>query len=461
MARTRIIATLGPSSRDERTLEKMILEGVTVFRLNFAHGTLEEKVEEISLIKKVAGRLGVPVATMVDVRGPEIRTVMGRKALKIEAGDIVTVSGPDGVGEIKIEPANVLSKVGKGDYIFISGGKIQLEVLDVKPDLVRCEVVFGGIVTDKRGVNIPNVDMEVEGLTERDKKALKVAVGQGVDFVALSFIKTRENVDEAVKFLKSISENPPSVIAKIETRAAVRNIKEIIESAYGVMVARGDLGVEIPLNEVPIVQKEIIRKCNEAAKPVITATEMLESMISNPRPTRAEVSDVFNAILDGTDAVMLSEETAAGRYPVLSVRWMRKISEEAEKFLRPRLDLPIDSIPSVVSKAAVQASIDLNAKAIVCDTFTGFTARNISRHRPKAYIVAVPSSETVVRRLMLTWGVDPVLLPGEHEQEKVLRKAMEYLRARRLISKGDRVLFSAGLPFGHKKTNMFRVVEVE
>ncbi|MDK2383872.1 MAG: pyruvate kinase, partial [Candidatus Korarchaeota archaeon] len=342
MARTKIVATIGPASSTIQVVKGMVAEGMSVARMNFSHGTLTEKANHIDLVRRAAQELGLRVGVMSDLQGPEVRTHMGRKELKVEERDVVTVSGKEGLGEIKIKPSSVLKNLAKGDELYIDEGRIRLVVEEVREGLLKCRVVHGGVIRDKRSVHASK-PFDLKGLTEEDRLAMKLSVEKRVDFIALSFVKAVEDVIEAREFLKSLTDDPPSLIAKIETREAVKNAKEILEESYGIMVARGDLGVELPLEEVPQIQKRLIRLANEAAKPVITATEMLESMTSSPVPTRAEVTDVYNAIMDGSDAVMLSAETAVGKYPVLSVRWMRVIAESAERSLTPSMDFPLTS----------------------------------------------------------------------------------------------------------------------
>ncbi len=458
MARTKIVATIGPASSTLDVVRGMIAEGMSVARMNFSHGTLTEKANHMDLVRGAASELGVTVGLMSDLQGPEVRTHMGRKELKVEEGDTVTVSGKEGLGEVKIKPSSVLKTLESGDEIYIDEGRIKLLVKEVRDDVLRCEVIHGGVIRDKRSVHASK-PFDLKGLTEEDRQAIKLSVEKGVDFIALSFVKTVEDVLEAKDYLRSLTDDPPALIAKIETREAVNNMKGILEESYGIMVARGDLGVELPLQEVPEIQKRLIRLANEMAKPVITATEMLESMTASPVPTRAEVTDVYNAILDGTDAVMLSAETAVGKYPVLSVRWMRTIAESAEESLEPRMDFPLTSTAPFIGKAAVEASELLNSPVILCFTYTGFTARHVVRHRPKARILALISRERTKGLLTLSWGVESMMVSGDVDE--AVREAVSRCVDRGILSSGDRVVVTYGHPHGRAKTNTLRIISVE
>ncbi|ACB06910.1 pyruvate kinase [Candidatus Korarchaeum cryptofilum OPF8] len=457
MQKTKIIATIGPSSSQIEVLKGMIAEGMSIARLNFSHGTIGEKMEQIEVIRRASYELGIRLGLMSDLQGPEVRTHMGKKELKIEDGDLVTVSGKEGIGEIKIKPSSVLRGLEPDDELYIDEGRIRLRVREVDGELLKCEVIQGGLVRDKRSVHASK-PFELRGLTEEDKEAIKASISKGVDFIALSFVKSAEDVTEAMEFMRSISEEPPAIISKIETKEAVERIREILDVSYGIMVARGDLGVELPLQEVPKIQKKLIRLANQNAKPVITATEMLESMTQSPIPTRAEVTDVYNAILDGSDAIMLSAETAIGKYPVLSVRWMRIIAEMAESSLESRLDFPVDNIPSFIGKAAVEASEILKCPVIFCFTYSGYTARHVARHRPKARIIALSSNKRTSQLLTLTWGVETIDVTGDLDE--ALSYALSYCMDRGILSEEDRIVVTYGHPHGEAKTNTLRILSV-
>lgn len=458
MARTKIVATIGPASSTLEVVKGMIEEGMSVARTNFSHGTLSEKSNQIDLVRKAANELGMRIGIMSDLQGPEVRTHMGKKELKVEEGEIVTVSGKDGYGEIKIKPSSVLRSLKEGDEIYIDGGRIWLRVESVKEDLLRCSVVHGGVIGDKRSVHASK-PFDLKGLTEEDEQAIKLSVEKKVDFIALSFVKTADDVIEVKEFLKSITDDPPALISKIETREAVEKAKEIIEESYGIMVARGDLGVELPLEEVPRIQERLIRLANEQAKPVITATEMLESMTKSPVPTRAEVTDVYNAIIEGSDAVMLSAETAVGRYPVLSVRWMRKIAESAERFLEPKMEFSLRTKAAFIGKAAVEASELLGSPIILCFTYSGFTARHVVRHRPKAKILALLSREKTKGLLTLSWGVESILVP--RDVDEAIKQAVNHCLEEGWLREDDAVVVTFGHPHGRAKTNSLRILGVK
>lgn len=457
MARTKIVATIGPASSTLEVVREMIKEGMSVARMNFSHGTLTEKSYHIDLVRRAANDLGTRVGIMADLQGPEVRTHMGTKELKVEEGDFVTVSGKEGYGEIKIKPSSVLRDLGEGDEIYIGEGRIKLKVEEAKDGLLICSVMQGGVIKDKRSVHASK-PFDLRGLTEEDRQAIRLSVEKKVDFIALSFVKTVDDVLEAKEFLKSITDDPPALISKIETREAVENAREIIEESYGIMVARGDLGIEFPLEEIPYVQKRLIRLANEWAKPVITATEMLESMTTNPVPTRAEVTDVYNAIIDGSDAVMLSAETAVGRYPVLSVRWMRAIAESAERSLKPRMDFPLENKAAFIGKAAVEASELFKSPVILCFTYSGFTARHVVRHRPKASILALLSREDTRGLLTLSWGVESLLV--SKDLDEAIKQAISHCLEAGHISENDTVVATFGYPHGKAKTNSLRIIEV-
>lgn len=457
MQRTRIVATIGPSSSNIEVLKGMIAEGMSVARLNFSHGTLSEKIEHINLIRAASREMGGRVGIMSDLQGPEVRTHMGKKELKVEEGELVTLSGKEGLGEVKVKPSSVLRSLESGDELYVDGGRIRLRVREVSDNLLKCEVLQGGVLRDKRSVHASK-PFDIRGLTDEDREAIKLSISEGVDFIALSFVKSAEDVIEAKEYMKSLTDDPPEVIAKVETEEAVERIGEILEESYGIMVARGDLGVGIPLQEVPEIQKALIRLANLHAKPVITATEMLESMISNPIPTRAEVTDVYNAILDGSDALMLSAETAIGKYPVLSVRWMRMICEAAESSLDIRLDFPTNTIPSIIGKAAVESSETLRCPVILCFTYSGYTARHVARHRPKARIIALSSDPKTSRLLTLTWGIEVLDVPLKTEE--AIEKALRHCLEREIVSKDDSIVITYGHPHGRAKTNTLRIHKV-
>ncbi len=414
--RTRIVATLGPASRSEDVVAALVAAGVDVFRLNFSHGTLDEHAATIALVRRLAG--DAPVAILTDLAGPKLRL------------DAPVRGAPGDVVAIRLPPS-----VHAGDPVLLADGLMQLEVVD--PGHAR--VVVGGDVPAGKGLNLPSSRLDMPALTDKDRRDLAFAVAHGVDLVGLSFVGRAADVTEA-----RASGLP--VVAKIERAEAVTNMAEILAAADGVMVARGDLGVEVPIERVPIVQKELIALANREAKPVITATQMLRSMVDSRLPTRAEATDVANAVLDGTDAVMLSEETAVGRYPVEAVRVMGRIIREAEGLLAPRARGDETEVPDALAAAACAMTERVGASAIVVVTRSGFTARKVARHRPRVPIVALTPDEVVRRRLSLVWGVTAVTVPWFGDTESLLARFREPVLATGLVRPGARVAIIAGWP---------------
>ncbi|MBI2900503.1 MAG: pyruvate kinase [Planctomycetes bacterium] len=417
MTRTRIVATLGPATASEEAIAALIGAGVDVFRLNFSHGTHEDHGAAIGRIRRLAGDR--PVAILQDLCGPKFRL---DRPLRARAGEIVEIPLPGGVRP--------------GDPVLLADGTVHLEVVDG----MRCRVVIGGDLPAGKGINFPSSRLDVPALTDKDRRDLAFGVAQGVDFVALSFVRRASDLDE-------VKRSGLPVVAKIEKPEAVENMEEIVRAADGIMVARGDLGVEIPIERVPVVQKRLIALANRAGKPVITATQMLRSMVDEPMPTRAEATDVANAVLDGTDAVMLSEETAIGKYAVESVRVMDRIIAEAEPLLAPRSDDPGRDPEDVLSAAACEMAERIGARAIVVPTQSGFTARKVARRRPRVPIIALTPEEKTRLRLSLVWGVAAVTVPWFGDHAGVLEQFREPVRATRLVPDGSRVVVTAGWPF--------------
>lgn len=417
MTRTRIVATLGPASRSEETIAELIASGVNLFRLNFSHGTRAEHGETIRRIRKVAGNH--PTAVLQDLGGPKLRL---SRPVAGEPGDIVELSLPDSVKE--------------GDPVLLADGLMQLEVVDAG----RSRVLVGGKIPAGKGINLPSSRLDVPSLTEKDREDLAFGVAQNVDFVALSFVRTASDLDEVKK-------SGIPVIAKIEKARAVEEIEDILAAADGIMVARGDLGVEIPIERVPLVQKRLIHLANREGKPVITATQMLRSMVESRIPTRAEATDVSNAVLDGTDAVMLSEETAVGKHPRETVRVMRRILDETEKYFEAAEFNPTSDTKDMICHAADMLAVRSGAAAIVVPTRSGFTARMVSRFRPAIPIIALTPSDEVRRRLSLSWGVTAVTVPWYDGGESVLDRFREPVLETGLVKKGETVVVTAGWPF--------------
>lgn len=467
MLRTKIVCTIGPSSEDVTTLVNMIQAGMNVARLNFSHGTHEGHFRRFCLIKEAAQKAQKNVAIMLDTKGPEIRLgYMEKDPVTLEAGKKVTLTVNNIKGNEQILPVNypgLPRDLIVGDKILISDGLIELRVLSKTRKDLECEIINGGEITSQKGVNLPGIMVNIPSVTDQDVDDILFGIKNGIDFIAASFI--RKAVDVLV--IRQILEESGAdvdIIAKIESREGLKNIDEIINVADGIMVARGDLGVEIPVEEVPLAQKNIIEKCNLLGKPVIIATQMLESMIHNPRPTRAEASDVANAIFDGTDAIMLSGETAAGKYPVKTVQTMAKIAEMAEDALKYEETLisksrnSSRSVTDALSYAACTISVDLAAAAIITSTETGHTSKMMSKYRARAPIVAITPVEKVLRKMALVWGVQPVLVERTTDTDSMIATAIESSLLAGLISPGDLVVITAGVPVGVRgTTNLIKV----
>ncbi|HET6386622.1 MAG TPA: pyruvate kinase [Armatimonadota bacterium] len=467
MPQTKIVCTIGPASEDEATLRALMSAGMNVARLNFSHGSHEEHAVTITRLRAVADSMQYPLAILQDLSGPKIRIGdIPSGSLILHENDIVTLtSRPNPVApfEVSLPFPRLIDAVEPGNRVLLDDGCIQLEVEKKSSTDLECRTVVAGILKPHKGVNIPGVSFSIDSLTARDLDDLSFGLGQGVDWVAMSFVRTADDIRRLRKAIAARGADTP-IIAKIEKHEAVHHLTEIIAAVDGVMVARGDLGVELPLQEVPLVQKRIIHACNAAGKPVITATQMLESMISNPRPTRAEVTDVCNAILDGTDAVMLSAETATGAYPIESVRVMTQVAERTEECLQHREILLARSgetgkgITDAISEGACDIAARLNAAAIICATSSGATARLVSRFRPQAPIVAATIQTSTWNRLALSWGVRPVLVRKAATFDRMVDDAIEAAQRTGLVRDGDVVLVTAGSSIGATgATNLIKV----
>lgn len=470
--RTKIVCTIGPSSESEEVLEQLVNEGMSVARLNFSHGSIPEHKIKIDRIKKVREKLKRPVAIMFDTKGPEIRLGNLKDDMEpyLNVDDEYILTTEDITGDEKI--ASITYKelpkdIKKGDSILIDDGLIELKVESVAGDEIHTKVVNGGFIKSKKGVNVPNVKLRLPSLTEKDVADLKFGVKEDIDFVAASFVRTKEDVLNIRSVLESEGMYNIQIISKIENKEGLENIDAIIEVSDGIMVARGDLGVEIPTEEVPIVQKEIIKKCNLKGKPVITATQMLDSMIRNPRPTRAEANDVANAVLDGSDAIMLSGETASGAYPVEAVKTMAKIARAMEgsidydELLREKILMNDRNITNSIGKSTCQIAADINADAIITATTSGGTSRAIAKFRPKNQIIAVTTDEKVRRQLSLSWGVEALLSEKIFSTDEVIANAVEISKAHGYVKSSDTVVLTAGVPVGLAgSTNLIKVQTV-
>ncbi|OPZ75739.1 MAG: Pyruvate kinase [Firmicutes bacterium ADurb.Bin456] len=471
MRRTKIVCTIGPASDDLNTIKKLIQAGMNVARLNFSHGTQEGHGRLFALIRRAAEETGQNVALMLDTKGPEIRLgFFKEEPVRLEDGATVALTTQQVAGDkerIPLSYEGLPGDVRKGDTILLDDGLIELEVLSIKETEIFCRVVNGGEITSQKGVNVPGVTLNLPALTEKDIQDIRFGIKHNVDFIAASFVRKGSDVLDLRRVLEENSAEI-DIIAKIENREAVQNLEEIIKVSDGVMVARGDLGVEIPVEEVPLLQKTIIRLCNHSGKPVVTATQMLESMIQNPRPTRAEASDVANAIFDGTDAVMLSGETAAGKYPLEAVRTMARIAERAEAAIHygempgeKRYASPRHTVTDAISFASCATSRDLGAAAIITSTESGHTAKMVAKYRPRALVVAVTPHANVMRKLALTWGVRPLLAASKRNTDEMMSTAVGVSLTAGLIKGGDLVVFTAGMPVGVRgTTNLIRVLTV-
>lgn len=478
MRKTKIVCTMGPNTNSKEMMKKLVENGMDVARFNFSHGDHEEQKMRMDLLKEVRKELKVPVAILLDTKGPEIRTgeLKDHKKVTLKENQtfVLTTSEVEGDNErVSITYKGLPQDVTAGGQILIDDGLICLEVQETTGTEIVCRVINGGELGEKKGINVPNVSIKLPNLTEKDKSDLLFGIEQGIDFVAASFIRNAEAIYEIKDLLRENGGEGIDVIAKIENAEGVENIDSIIDAADGIMVARGDLGVEIPASDVPHVQKIIIEKCNHKYKPVITATQMLDSMIRNPRPTRAEVSDVANAIYDGTDAVMLSGETAQGKYPVEAVQMMAKIAESSEQFLKfdmyrdTKALLGKQNVSSAVGFAAVTMVERLNASCIVTPTMSGQTARVISNLRPSVPIYGVTPNERTRRKMQLYWGVKPITGYEEDSTENIISHAMYMVVREGLVHKGEMVIFTAGDPATNEvsgqgyMTNMLQVIQAK
>jgi len=453
--RTKIICTIGPSSSSIGILEQLARAGMDVARINFSHGTYEEHLQLINHIRKVSENLSKPIAILQDIPGPKIRIGRFKEgSVQLRQGSTFTLSTKPIEGDetkVTVNYGGLPKDVKVNDVIFLADGSIKLQVVKKGRSDVRCKVLVGGELLSGKGANIPEVRLKVPALTKHDVDHVSFGLEHGVDFLALSFVRAGRDVEEARSIIKQRGGETP-IIAKIESKEAIENLDSILEASDGAMVARGDLGVEMNVEKVPMVQKKIIEKCNRLGKPVITATQMLESMVKNRSPTRAEVTDVANAILDGTDAVMLSEETAVGRFPVEAVEVLSKVASATEaelpfeQILNLRKPTLTTATEDVICFAACETASALNASAIVAPTRTGLTARRVSKYRPKAPIVALTPNEGVVRQLVLWWGIHPIQIGRVRTVDALFAEAEKAVRQSKLADAGDKIVVVAGDP---------------
>ncbi|MGB7296652.1 MAG: pyruvate kinase [Candidatus Aminicenantales bacterium] len=466
MPRTKIVCTIGPASRSSKILAELISTGMSVARLNFSHGSHAEHGAVISDLRRLALELGRPVAILQDLGGPKIRVgpVAGGTVM-LEPGSLFTLTGrrvPGSARSVSISYPALPRDVRRGDTLLLGDGAIELRVSRVTPQDIKCRVIIGGPLSSHKGINLPSRSLRLPAITEKDEKDLAFGIRQKVDYIALSFVRNAKDILKAKKLMAARKCAIP-LIAKIEKHEALDNIDEIIPLVQAVMVARGDLGVEIPLESVPRIQKWLIQKSNAGGKPVITATQMLRSMVENPRPTRAEVADVANAVLDGTDAVMLSEETAIGRFPVEAVRMIARVVADAERIF-PYADWTRKwwgesgkSLSEAVALSACTLADEIRAAAIISFTQSGLTARLVSKFRPACPILALTSLPKTYRHLSLVWGVTPVMVTGLKTTDDVIDRAFEAARSSGLVKRDQKVVITAGVPLGVPgKTNLIK-----
>ena len=478
MKKTKIVCTMGPNTDNREIMKELALNGMDVARFNFSHGDHAEHRHRLEILESVREELGIPIASLLDTKGPEIRTgkLKDGKKVTLKEGDLYTLTTEEIVGDETrgyINYAGLAEDVKPGDRILIDDGLIELHVREVNGTDIVCRIENGGELGEKKGVNVPGVRVKLPALTVKDKEDIRFGVDAGFDFVAASFVRNADAIREIREILDEKG-SAMQIIAKIENEEGIENIDSIIEASDGIMVARGDMGVEIPAEKVPHIQKMIIRKCNLACKVVITATQMLDSMIRNPRPTRAEVSDVANAVYEGTDAVMLSGETAMGSYPIEAVRMMSQIAEESEKYLdymfyqRRKVSAEnLRNISNTVCYSSVATASDLEAPVIVAPSVSGFTTRMLSKWRPKALIAGLSPSMTAVRQMQLYWGVKPFHAKRAESTDALLFASVELLKEKGIVKEGEIVVATAGVVTRANRhepvadTNIMRVMVVE
>ena len=468
MRKTKIVCTIGPASTDEKIITDMCKAGMNVARLNFSHGTHEERQKKIDIIKKVRTKLNLPIAVMLDTKGPEyrIRTFKDGK-IELKAGAPFTFTTDEVEGDqtiVSVSYKNLNKDLNVGDRILLNNGLMEFVVKEIKGNNIITEVTVGGVLSDRKSMSFPNKVLKQKYLSEQDKQDILFGIKNEVAYIACSFVSQKQDLLDVKQFLKENDGEDIDLIAKIENQAGVDNIEEICEACEGIMIGRGDMGVEIPLEDVPVMQKMIIKKACEAGKIVITATQMLDSMMKHPRPTRAESTDVANAIYDGTSAIMLSGETAAGMYPIEAVKTMVRIATRTEQDInylqrfRQRRTMCNPDVTNAISHATCTMAGDLSAAAIVTVTKSGRTARMISKYRPNCTIIGECLTEKVCRQLNLEWGVEPVLITEEQDASQLFEKAVDVAEMAGFVSKGELVVLTGGVPLGVSgTTNLIKV----
>lgn len=467
MRKTKIVCTIGPACENEQVMSELCLAGMNVARLNFSHGTHADHLEKINLIKKVREKLNLPIAIMLDTKGPEYRIKKFENgSITVNDGDTFTFTTDEVIGNEKRVSVNykgLVNDLSIGDKILVNNGLVIFQVNELTETDAICKVLVGGELSNSKSMSFPNKVLNQEYLSEQDKRDLLFGIEQGVDFIACSFVSRRQDLVDIKSFLKANGGENIDIIAKIENRSGVDNIEEICKECDGVMVARGDLGVEIPFEELPVTQKHLITKCRMLGKRVITATEMLESMINNPRPTRAEISDVANAVYDGSSAVMLSGETAMGKYPVLTVETMSKIIEKTESYINydtlfSSAGFTIRNAVDAISHSTACMAIDIHAKAIVVCSISGITARMVSRFRAPVDIIGMTTSEHTWRKLALSWGVTPVMCEVVNSTDVLFYMANKAAKHTFKLKKGDKIVITGGITNGESgSTNLIKL----
>ena len=467
MRKTKIVCTIGPASASEEVLTRMCKAGMNVARLNFSHGSHADHQEKVDMIKRVREKLDMPIAIMLDTKGPEYRIkCFENGAICLQEGDTFAFTAEDVIGDqnmVSVSYPEMVNELSVGDHILLNNGLLSFEVTEIAPPLIHCRVVHGGELKDRKSMSFPGKVLHQTFLSEQDKSDILFGIQNGVDYIACSFVSTAQDLIDIHEFLAANDAEGIGLIAKIENQSGVDNIEQICEHCEGIMIGRGDMGVEIPFEELPSIQKKLITKCRMLGKRVITATEMLESMIHNPRPTRAEISDVANAVYDGTSAVMLSGETAAGKFPVEAVEAMSKIAEYTEKNIDyakvyRTSEFKTHSTLDAISHATCGMAVDIDASAIAVCSISGMTARMVSRFRPPMDIVGLCIDEKSWRRLALSWGVTPVMCEMYPSTEVLFYSAMQITKKAMNLKKGDRIVITGGITNGQSgNTNLIKV----
>ncbi len=457
MRKTKIVCTIGPACENEKTIEEMCLAGMNVARLNFSHGEHEDHQKKIDIIKKVREKLGLPIAILLDTKGPEYRIgTFEDGKIMLNDGDSFTFTTEDIIGnseKVSVSYKGMIADLSIGDKILLNNGLVHFEVEELSENEAKCKVLIGGELSNRKSMAFPNKVLKQVYLSEHDKADIAFGIKNGVDFIACSFVSCAQDLIDVKNYIKESGGSQADIIAKIENQAGIDNIEEICRECDGIMIGRGDMGVEIPFEELPTIQKHLITTCRMLGKRVITATEMLESMINNPRPTRAEISDVANAVYDGTSAIMLSGETAAGKYPVLTVETMSKIAERTEKSIHYEKrfltsEFKIKNTVDALSHAACGMSIDLGAKAIVVCSITGITARMVSRFRSPVDIIGLTTNEITWRKLALSWGVIPMMAEEFNSTDVLFYTAKMIAKKTMSLKEGDNILITGGITNG-------------